>query len=366
MSMPPSRRLGGFAVLVRNPFVIIAAAIVVGVSALALALFTTGGIDGRAVPVSGGEVVPSRELPPAPTVNARVRAGATVNVRTGAGNTYPVLGTLRRGQELDIIGRSSDGEWLLITYPPGSAQHGWIPVSALERPESARTLPVVTPTTVAVMVETPVSTPSLARATPEPTIGLTSPADLAPDLVIVAVDILSDGRPVVTVRNQGPGPVEGRPVEVALVSAAGQVLRLAGTDVRILAPGQALDIVINYTVTQPMPVRVIVDPNRRIEEVTTSNNIYDGFVQPRALPVTQATVEATPAPVPAGGAANGMATATPTPVVTAASTPASSLTPVPTLPPVLPTTVATRVSTQVIPRPNQVMPTPTTQANGAR
>jgi serine/threonine protein kinase len=48
---------------------------------------------------------------------------ANVNVRTGPGTTYTLLGPATPGVTLDVTGRSSDGVWWRVTY---SGQTGWV------------------------------------------------------------------------------------------------------------------------------------------------------------------------------------------------------------------------------------------------
>jgi uncharacterized protein YraI len=60
----------------------------------------------------------------------RTRSSATV--RSGPGTGYAVLGVLQRGAEVDVVGRSDDGEWLQAFYPPGSQLHGWIEADLLD------------------------------------------------------------------------------------------------------------------------------------------------------------------------------------------------------------------------------------------
>lgn len=46
-----------------------------------------------------------------------------LNVRSGPGTKYTILGTLAKGDVVDAIGRSADSKWYVIMYPPGM---GWI------------------------------------------------------------------------------------------------------------------------------------------------------------------------------------------------------------------------------------------------
>jgi len=100
-----------------------------------------------------------------------------VNVRSGPGTLYDLVGRLVAGQETAVLGRSEGGDWLLIQYYGGPENQGWVysppvSVSAGEVPivEIPPTLtPLVTetinPTLAAQFLTTPIPT-RLATYTP--------------------------------------------------------------------------------------------------------------------------------------------------------------------------------------------------------
>jgi uncharacterized protein YgiM (DUF1202 family) len=60
--------------------------------------------------------------PPLPTTTAAVTArvatdGANLNLRSGPGLTFPVVGSAAPGQSLTVTGVSADGEWLRVDLP---------------------------------------------------------------------------------------------------------------------------------------------------------------------------------------------------------------------------------------------------------
>jgi hypothetical protein len=59
----------------------------------------------------------------APVNMARV-VSAGLNLRSGPGNRYPVITSLRRGAELLVLGQSADAYWLYVQTPP--ALLGWV------------------------------------------------------------------------------------------------------------------------------------------------------------------------------------------------------------------------------------------------
>ncbi len=79
---------------------------------------------------------PIPTLTPAPTlallpgVAARVTS-SDLNVRQGPGINYPVVGSLRQGDMVEIVGRSADNAWWAITFRSGTA---WV-YATLVQPE---------------------------------------------------------------------------------------------------------------------------------------------------------------------------------------------------------------------------------------
>jgi hypothetical protein len=329
--------------LIKNPFVIITAAVLIALTGGALAALTGSQPPEAGAPgatLDSSNIVRAPAL--APTASPAIRSAATADVRTLPSEEARILGTLRRGQELDIVGRSSDGAWIAIAYPPGSAQHGWIAASVVDHPEQVRIAPTVTPAPFRA------STPPdqrLPEATTSPSPGPRAPTVVVPqpDLVVGNVDLLGDGRLLVNVRNQGAAPVDGRAIEVALASANGQILGLAGAGTSHLGPGESVAIIIPYAITQPMGIRILVDPNGRIAESARGNDVFEAMVRPPVVPAVLATPTATVTPqrsvtAPATATATAtprLATVTATPAITptATATAAATVTATATVPP---------------------------------
>jgi len=82
-----------------------------------------------------------------------------INVRSGPGTTYSLVGVLLAGQNVPAQGRSVGGEWILIIYPGAPGGVGWV-YAPLVNP-SGGALPVVEPP--------PTPTP-LVTATIDPTL----------------------------------------------------------------------------------------------------------------------------------------------------------------------------------------------------
>jgi len=71
-----------------------------------------------------------------------VRVGSNVNVRSGPGTRFSVIGALRPTQSAPLIGRSTDSQWWQIEF---GARAGWVAArNVLVRGDASR-VPVVAP-----------------------------------------------------------------------------------------------------------------------------------------------------------------------------------------------------------------------------
>lgn len=139
-----------------------------------------------ATPTPGSTTAPTATPPaivlftltPSPTPTTEERPGlnavADVNVRSGPGTNYEVLGLLRAGQAVEVIGRSPEGAWWQIVFPPNTGALGWVAGTYVQPNEAAGNVPLVSgppppPTSTA-----PPPPPS---ATPEPSSEVVFTAD---------------------------------------------------------------------------------------------------------------------------------------------------------------------------------------------
>lgn len=111
-------------------------------------------------------LVPPTPEPGDPTAIVTARTG--VNVRTGPGLNYNILGTAPFGTELEIIGVSQDGTWWVVAIPPSYGGSGWV-ADEYVNVENANNMPVIP----APPTPTPVAT-ATATATPAPEISFTA------------------------------------------------------------------------------------------------------------------------------------------------------------------------------------------------
>ncbi len=108
--------------------------------------------------------------PPTPTlVPTEVPAGiggtvrANVNVRTGPGQIYPVIGQLRRGERVQFVGANTDFTWYVINF---RAQQGWVSASFFtDLFGNIRDLPIIAPPPTPVPTPTP---PATFTPSPQP------------------------------------------------------------------------------------------------------------------------------------------------------------------------------------------------------
>jgi hypothetical protein len=107
------------------------------------------------IPTDDTEMQQPVELPPvatapplptaAPVVDHTIYASPsvqTLNVRSGPGESYPVLGQLRNEQKVEVVGRSQESNWLYINFGDDKA---WVAEWLVEIEGPRETLPIVTP-----------------------------------------------------------------------------------------------------------------------------------------------------------------------------------------------------------------------------
>ena len=94
----------------------------------------------------------------------------SINVRSGPGIFFDKVGVLLPGQEAPVLGRSAGGDWILVDYPGGPNNLGWVyaPVVQISPGE----LPIVEPPPTPTPLLTQTINPTLAAqfiSTPNPT-----------------------------------------------------------------------------------------------------------------------------------------------------------------------------------------------------
>ena len=94
-----------------------------------------------------------------------------LNVRSGPGTDFNSLGTLNPKDVVNLIGKDSNGAWLLIEFSSGPEGKGWIN-SAFAQAKGVENLPIITEAGQVVGTGTPTGIPP----TPTPTL-VPAPAD---------------------------------------------------------------------------------------------------------------------------------------------------------------------------------------------
>jgi uncharacterized protein YgiM (DUF1202 family) len=94
---------------------------------------------------------------------AQVIATSGVNIRTGPGQNYAVIGTAAAGEEGPIIGQSQDGLWWAVTVEGAPAGYGWVSASQVQA-FNVESVPILVGPTPIPPTPTPKATPG-----PKPT-----------------------------------------------------------------------------------------------------------------------------------------------------------------------------------------------------
>lgn len=89
------------------------------------------------------EVTPTPTATPQPGSPLAV-AGANVNIRSGPGTAYPVLGLLQVGQNAEISGLSPDNAWWQIKFAGAVDGRGWV-AAAYVTAQNTGNIPIVQP-----------------------------------------------------------------------------------------------------------------------------------------------------------------------------------------------------------------------------
>ena len=216
---------------------------------------------------------------PEDTPDPGIRATAALAVRVGPGNQFATLGTISRGDTLDVVGRDFDSEWLAIRFPAGSNAQGWVPaadVDGLTFP-NLQALSVLLPTPLPVEFVTPPpffgSTATPGTGTPEIEVGTPDPLAGTVDMAVADVRALTDGRIRVVVLNGGPADLANAILTVTVRTLGGsfETFRELGG----LEAGETVSFTTSTLVVgdEPMDIQVVVDPSAGINDPDRSNNV---------------------------------------------------------------------------------------------
>jgi heat shock protein HslJ len=106
-------------------------------------------------------IVDLPEPEPAPGIpTGRVVGANVLNIRSGPGTNFPIIGAARNGDEGEIIGRSANGAWWVVAVPSLPGGQGWVSADFVLATD-AENVPVV--------ASPPPPTPRPPTPTPVPT-----------------------------------------------------------------------------------------------------------------------------------------------------------------------------------------------------
>ncbi|MCB0177045.1 MAG: PKD domain-containing protein [Anaerolineae bacterium] len=109
---------------------------------------------------------PNASRTPPPPAVAQLTTTANLNVRSGPGTNFDILGVLLLGQSAEIIGRNAESTWWQIKFPSATQDFGWVSAQYVQASNIANVPIVFVP-------PPPTPTPPPPTATPEPGVVIT-------------------------------------------------------------------------------------------------------------------------------------------------------------------------------------------------
>lgn len=141
------------------------------------------------VAASGSETVApaATAQPDAMGVQATVIvSGARLNIRSGPGTNYGIIGKAGRNEEVTVLARNATADWVQVALPAGADGFGWVVASYLRLERAIADLPVSTEVSTA---------PSLAATTTASTTTSTNPSPSAPQPVATPAAAVASAGP---------------------------------------------------------------------------------------------------------------------------------------------------------------------------
>jgi hypothetical protein len=243
---------------------------------------------------------PTPQIQATPDARPRTKDGG--NVYLGPGLAFAIVGTVSRGEPVEIVGRDADAMWVAIRFPPNSSARGWISAESLDNLASLerftvvaptplpRTLTTTTPSTgfpstsgtsgTSQSFPTPTRTPTPALFGPAtPSITNTPLPAGPPDLVVNSATLLPDGRVAVVIGNRGPGDAMGQPIFVSVRDLTLRGEQIIG--VSSLRAGSTFVVQTqSFRVERETSVQVTVDPSGSVQDSDRGNNTLTVTLSP--------------------------------------------------------------------------------------
>ncbi len=129
------------------------------------------GETAAAVEVTTTEAAPATPLPPTPAEALLTIASDLVNMRSGPGTEFDLVGTAATGESFALISKNAAGDWWQICCVGG--QNGWV-FGELATVQNGDTVAVATAAPIAAA---PAATAEPAEAAPAPAAATAAPAD---------------------------------------------------------------------------------------------------------------------------------------------------------------------------------------------
>ncbi len=124
-------------------------------------------------PAPTATLAPTLPVTPTEALGPTLTVAQGVNVRSGPGTEYPVIGGLQPGNAVPVLGRDVSANWLVIAYSGGAGGQGWVAKMVVNLSGDANSLPVLAaaaPPPTAVPVA-PTAVPQAAPTNPPPPSG---------------------------------------------------------------------------------------------------------------------------------------------------------------------------------------------------
>ena len=234
------------------------------------------------------------------TPDARPRTKDAGNVYLGPGLAFAVVGTVQRGEPVEVVGRDSDSTWVAIRFPPNSSARGWLAADALDGLTNVERFAVLVPTPLPRSLST--TTPNnssgfpgsggtqtfFPTVTPTPFATSTTPTRTPtpsgpPDLVVTSASLLPDGRVAVVIGNRGAGDATGQPIFINVRDLTLRGEQIIGQST--LRSGATFVVqTSSFRVDRELSVQVTVDPSGSIQDSDRGNNTLTVTLSPPPTP----------------------------------------------------------------------------------
>jgi hypothetical protein len=240
---------------------------------------------------------PTPQVQVTPDGRPRTREGG--NVYLGPGLAFAIVGTVSRGEPIEIVGRDADSQWVAIRFPPNSSARGWISADTLDGLTNLERFTVVAPTPLPRTLTTTTpgggfpSTGSIPQSfatstatpsgTPTPSITRTPVPTGPADLVVTAASLLPDGRVSVVIGNRGPGDAAGQPIFVNVRDLTLRGEQIIGSS--SLRAGSTFVVQTStFKIERETSIQVTVDPSGNIQDGDRGNNSLTVTLSPPPTP----------------------------------------------------------------------------------